>query len=497
MQPIDLVRSRTARRGAPPPAGTAGDQPATWRDAAPPAQIRIAGPALLVEAWFGEVLLATRLLRADEPARFAIGQARGADAPVNPGYLPGPETFPLVAPEAGGFVLSLAPAMRAALHTPSQRLPLMADAGTVEAPLALATDSLLQIACGEMTFALHAAEPVATLPRPWLPPRWREEIWYVAGVALALLAFVLIARAVPEDPNALSLDDVGRNIRMANLRLVPPVIEPPPATTGGQPGGGGVRAAAGPAGETGSRTAPRRDARRTVAGPPGPRTAEAAADRIRAHSVLALLSDPKAGPLADVMSRTTALGGDAATVLGNMQGTTIADAYGKGGLSDRGTGAGGGGTNEAMIAGGGLGTWGKFGPGHGKGTGPGYGDGVGTLAMRHKPRVPDVMIGDMKGSGTLDKEIIRRIVRRHLNEIRYCYEQALPRHPTLSGRAVVQFTIGKDGQVLASVLQSSTLGMASVESCVVGAVKRWPFPAPERGGLTMVSYPFQFTPSGG
>ena len=442
-------------------------------------------------------MLASRLLRADEPARFAIGQGSSTDAPVNPGYLPGPETFPLVAPEAGGFVLSLAPAMRAALHTPSQRLPLVPDAGTVEAPLALATDSLLQIACGEMTFALHPAEPVATLPRPWLPPRWREEIGYVAGVALALLAFVLVARAVPEDPNALSLDNVERTIRMANVRIVPPVVAPPPAMAGAQlGGGGGARAAAGPEGATGSRTAPRRETRRAVVGPPGPRTAQQAADRIRAHSFLAALSDPKAGALAEVLSQATALGGDVENVLGHMNGTTIADAYAVGGLGTVGTGTGAAGTGEGTIGGGGpLATMGNF--GHGRG-GPGYGGtGVGTLTMHHKTRVPEVVPGIVTGSGTLDKEIIRRIVRRHLNEVRFCYEQALPRHPTLAGRAVVQFTIGKDGQVLASVLQSSTLGLASVESCVVGAVKRWPFPAPERGGLTIVSYPFQFTPSGG
>ena len=37
-------------------------------------------------------------------------------------------------------------------------------------------------------------------------------------MALALLAFVLVARAVPEDPNALSLDNIERTIRMAEER---------------------------------------------------------------------------------------------------------------------------------------------------------------------------------------------------------------------------------------------------------------------------------------
>jgi TonB family protein len=286
---------------------------------------------------------------------------------------------------------------------------------------------------------------------------------------------------------------------MTPARVVPPDITSPDekALTSPQPGGGGAAPAKGPRGAAGTRTAPQRNTRRTVAGPPGPKTAHDAASQIRQHSILAALSDPKGGALAEVMRKSSALGGDLENVFGHLDGTTIADAYGFGGLHVIGTGDSAAGTREGMIAGDGLGTMGKFGPGHGPGSGPGYGAGVGSLARRPPPKPPEVIQGIVTGHGTLDKEIIRRIVRRHLNEVRYCYEQALPRHPTLSGRTVVQFTIGKDGQVLSSVLQSSTLAMASVESCVVTAVKRWPFPAPERGGLTIVSYPFQFAPGGG
>ena len=98
--------------------------------------------------------------------------------------------------------------------------------------------------------------------------------------------------------------------------------------------------------------------------------------------------------------------------------------------------------------------------------------------------------------GSLDKEIIRRIVRRNINQVRYCYTQGLATRPSLEGRAVVQFTIAPTGQVLASVLQSSTLNAVAVESCVVNAVKRWEFPKPDGGGLVIVSYPFQFNRPG-
>ena len=80
--------------------------------------------------------------------------------------------------------------------------------------------------------------------------------------------------------------------------------------------------------------------------------------------------------------------------------------------------------------------------------------------------------------------------------MKYCYDQALVKSPKLDGRLVTQFTISGSGQVLASVVQSSTLESPAVALCVTDAIKRWQFPAPEKGGLVIVSYPFQFSPAG-
>jgi hypothetical protein len=63
-------------------------------------------------------------------------------------------------------------------------------------------------------------------------------------------------------------------------------------------------------------------------------------------------------------------------------------------------------------------------------------------------------------------------------------------------QAKVDKAFGK-GQVITSALQSSTMGNTTVENCMVQAVKRWPFPAPEGGGLVLVSYPFVLAPAGG
>jgi TonB family protein len=196
--------------------------------------------------------------------------------------------------------------------------------------------------------------------------------------------------------------------------------------------------------------------------------------------------------LASIFGRDTALGTDPEDVLGGLIGNQIGEAYGVGGLGLVGTGSGGGGTGEGTI---GLGNLGTIGKGGGGGSGSGYGRGAGGLGGR-RAKAPEVMPGQASVRGSLDKEIIRRIIRRHINEVKYCYEQELTRKPELGGRIAVTFTIAASGQVMASAMQSSTMSNARVENCVVQAVRRWEFPKPLGGGIVIVTYPFNFTPAG-
>jgi TonB family protein len=197
--------------------------------------------------------------------------------------------------------------------------------------------------------------------------------------------------------------------------------------------------------------------------------------------------------LASSFGRDTALGSDAENVLGGLIGSQIGEAYGVGGLGLVGTGSGGGGTGEGTI---GLGNLGTIGKGGGGGSGSGYGRGAGGLGGR-RAKAPEVMPGQAAVRGSLDKEIIRRIIRRHINEVKYCYEQELTKKADLGGRVAVQFTISGTGSVMSSVLQQSTMGNPKVENCVVQAVRRWEFPKPQGGGIVIVTYPFTFSPAGG
>ncbi len=96
--------------------------------------------------------------------------------------------------------------------------------------------------------------------------------------------------------------------------------------------------------------------------------------------------------------------------------------------------------------------------------------------------------------GEMDRDAIRDVVRAHIAEIRQCYNQGLAEDPKLAGRLAVHFEIGRTGRVTSAQLQSSDLGHAGVESCVVGAVKDWKFPRPRGGGKVSVTYPFVLSP---
>ena len=111
-------------------------------------------------------------------------------------------------------------------------------------------------------------------------------------------------------------------------------------------------------------------------------------------------------------------------------------------------------------------------------------------AKKPKKRRARVVAGRAEVRGALDKEIIRRIIRRHINEVKYCYKKALQSKPNLRGRVIIQFTISPTGQVVMSVVQKSTLRNRKVETCIAMAVRRWLFPKPKGGGIVIVSYPF-------
>ena len=171
--------------------------------------------------------------------------------------------------------------------------------------------------------------------------------------------------------------------------------------------------------------------------------------------------------------------------LGGLQGGAgMGDAHGVGGLGSRGAGPGGGGTALGI---GGLGTKGT---GHGRG---GYGNidlgGRGKGDTRIVPGKTIVV-------GSLSKDVIAAIIRKHQNEIKYCYEVELNKHPDLYGKISVAFTIDGTGGVSEANVNETTMNNSGVENCMATKIRRWKFPEPKGGGQVFVTYPWVFKASG-
>jgi hypothetical protein len=96
--------------------------------------------------------------------------------------------------------------------------------------------------------------------------------------------------------------------------------------------------------------------------------------------------------------------------------------------------------------------------------------------------------------GELDPGLVAKEVKSRLGAIKACYERALKRNPSLSGKVVIHWTITAAGTVSGADVEQDTLGDAEVSSCIKSLISRWRFPAPA-GGSVDVSFPFVFQAS--
>lgn len=150
-----------------------------------------------------------------------------------------------------------------------------------------------------------------------------------------------------------------------------------------------------------------------------------------------------------------------------------------------GTGGGGVGVGGLGTRGVGIGGGGGYAAGSGYGLGGGRFGGAAAGSVVQNPPVV---------AGSLDSGMIRKVVTRHMNAVRYCYQRELGASPSMSGRLVVAFTVGADGSVIDVEAREDSLGSPSVSSCVLGRFRRMVFPPVPGGGVVVVKYPLEFSP---
>ncbi len=358
---------------------------------------------------------------------------------------------------------------------------------------------------------------VRRVPRGEALPPPRRDRFFGASAALAL-AITGALGVAPKPHPAPWESDVTRDELWIIRHITPSshtAYAPTHADTVGVDEGGNGRRARGDEGRAGrARSAPR--SRRWVLRPSTPQSGAVTtiADQARTRGVFAALGatpNTAARFMPDATERTPDTG--------NMYGDAVGVARGENGLGLLGIGFGGGGTGEGLIGlgafatrghgdhtdiGQGLGGRGGWGCGcgdlrdRGFGSGrPGLGvirsgvrSGVPTACgVRQSTVVRDPMCAPAEVTGLVDPSLVRRVVRANLGQIRRCYERALEVNPAAEGGIAMRWVIGNGGEVLSTMVEESSIGVASFDECVASAVRRWRFPVPA-DTVTTVHYPF-------
>jgi pSer/pThr/pTyr-binding forkhead associated (FHA) protein len=354
------------------------------------------------------------------------------------------------------------------------------------AEFALPPDALVWFGLGALRLEVERKRN----PKRVVVPFWADVDFRFINITLliafAMLAFIISAATLPLDTDT-TQDDLFRNPHaMAKF-----VVKPPEKTRSAY-----VEKLEGKAKEKGETSARHADNE----GKMGKKTALAAKTKsapkaidvnakevVKNSGLIKLLGSGSASGLSTIFGHG-GLGGDLKGAIGNMFGPAVGDAQGLGGLGLRGTGVGGGGVGNTI----GIGDIGTKGRGGGL---AGYGHGLGNLGRKSGSDVA-ISSGNPVVEGSMDKELIRRVIHSHANQVRFCYESELQRHPGLNGKVTVKFVIQSNGTVSHAGVDSSSLGNANVEGCIVSRVYQWQFPKPKGGGIVQVNYPFLLKESG-
>jgi TonB family protein len=457
-----------------------------------PASRKASGPVgLAVRLSWGDQRVGDYFLAPDLKHAFTVGSAAGVDFVMGDSKLGAPR-FELVRADAqSGFSVRFTGKMKGELTRRGETLDLKAVIESGKAThegeayqLSLESDDHFWADLGGVTLELFFQQQPKRVAVPM-----GESIDFTV-VNIFLVMFFLAALFVVSAANrSLEGDEYADELNDNSARIAKLIIKPPETQKNKfleqlnkqkqQKSGEMAAKARGDEGAMGKKDAPKTNNRTAPKGDPSKKD--------EARALAARVFGSGKGGVSTIFGKN-GLGGELKSAMGNMFGAKAGDSGGFGGLGLRGTGKGGGGTGDTIGIGG-IGTKGR-----GGGTGN-YGTGVGVLGGKQSADI-GIASSDPIVMGSLDKELIRQVIRRNIGQIRFCYESLLNRYPKLAGKVPVKFVITESGTVASSQATGSTSGNAELDSCVAGRVRTFQFPKPKGGGVVLVTYPFIFKASG-
>ncbi len=95
--------------------------------------------------------------------------------------------------------------------------------------------------------------------------------------------------------------------------------------------------------------------------------------------------------------------------------------------------------------------------------------------------------------GSMDPELLRKILREYLPQFRHCYQQELERSENAKGVVDLQFRINANGSVSnVEIASKKAKFSAQGSNCMANVLRVIPFPKPKGGGLVDVKQPLNF-----
>jgi hypothetical protein len=446
---------------------------------------------------WGDTLIDAGTFRAPK-APVLLGETPKCQLRLAGGELPVPE-FPILRYDGGEYRFAFARGMTGILEEKGKRTSLAklvrdrkasADdkvdgAYTVVVPRAGAVRAELG---SRLAIEARARRPMEVKGAPI----WERVNYQFLNLFLVLFflqgAFVVATENFPYDTDIVA-DDLFKNpARMAKFIIKPAEqqkIELPKGEKKAEESGEAAEKHKGEEGQMGKKDAPKTNARSA------PKAIDPnAKEVVKRSGLLGAMGRGGGGGLSTIFGQG-GLGGDLKGAVGNMYGPVVGDSYGLGGLGIRGSGTGGGGSGETIGIGG-VGTKGR-----GGGLG-GYGAGAGGLG-RKGDRDVNISTGTAQVMGSVDKELVRKVIQEHAAQIRYCYEQQLALNPKLSGKVSIKWIINADGSASGAQVDmgATTLMDPKVHQCMMSRITSWEFPKPKGGGVAVITYPWILRSSGG
>jgi TonB family protein len=426
---------------------------------------------------------------------YTLGESHDAAMHVPAATLPGGESFPLVRGE-GEYSLQFTAEMEGELTAEGQSASLAAliASGRAQArggiySVPLAPGAKARVRHGALTFHIHSVAPGVVTARKG---EIDKPFWVTNGGAFAVLgSMLLLTHLMPNQAGAIDAvenDDLSKFVGYLAQPTEKQEQESIKDEVSEEPGGVSGERHRGDEGAAGNPSSKKAEGRYAMKGP-STAIPSMARDfdperRAREAGILGLMASDQGHFMASVDGKW-AVGNNDEDAWGKLTGAQVGESFGGAGLGLVGTGRGGGGTGAGTLGLDSVGLIGHNRPGDGNGLvrrTVGFGD--------RTKKVPDARAGKAEIVGSLDKDIIRRVVRAHINEVRYCYNQGLAKDANLKGRVAVQFQIGATGKVPTAVVSETDVKDGSVNNCIAQAVRRWQFPKPPGGGTVIVTYPF-------